>query len=151
MTYISGDFYRICEVCGFRYRASKTERRWDGLIVCHEDWESRHPQDFVRGRKDLQNVPNPRPESITALVGTLQTSLTQDVGASDTTLHVESSVRFELDDEIGVTSASGDVLRRVVGSVPTTTSIIITAPLAASASSGALVVNYSAVAEVDIG
>lgn len=62
MTYIPGDFYRICEVCGFRMRASQTSRRWDGLFVCSEDFEPRHPQDFVRGKKDHQNVPNPRPE-----------------------------------------------------------------------------------------
>lgn len=62
MTYVRGDFYRQCEVCGFRKRASETSKRWDGLFVCREDYEERHPQDFVRGRIDRQNVPNPRPE-----------------------------------------------------------------------------------------
>jgi hypothetical protein len=62
MTYVSGDFWRICDVCGFKRRASQTSKRWDGLMVCREDFEERHPQDFVRGRVDRQNVPNPRPE-----------------------------------------------------------------------------------------
>jgi hypothetical protein len=44
-------------------------RTWDGLFVCRDDWETRHPQDFVRGRKDIQNVPNPRPEAATVYVG----------------------------------------------------------------------------------
>ena len=62
MTYIRGDFWRICDVCGFKCRSSETSKRWDGLIVCREDFETRHPQDFVRGRLDRQNVPDPRPE-----------------------------------------------------------------------------------------
>ena len=62
MTYIRGDFWRICDVCGFKCRASETSKRWDGLMVCREDFEPRHPQDFVRGRLDRQNVPDPRPE-----------------------------------------------------------------------------------------
>lgn len=61
--YIPGDFWRCCDVCGFNYRASQTFKRWDGLWVCREDFETRHPQDFVRGRKDVQNVPSPRPET----------------------------------------------------------------------------------------
>jgi hypothetical protein len=44
-------------------------RTWDGLFVCKADWETRHPQDFVRGRKDVQNVPNPRPEPSMTYVG----------------------------------------------------------------------------------
>lgn len=61
-SYRAGDHYVICDVCGFKMRASETRRRWDNLRVCTKDWESRHPQDFVRGRKDRQRVPDPRPE-----------------------------------------------------------------------------------------
>jgi hypothetical protein len=62
MGYVPGDFWRVCDVCGFEYRASQTKKRWDGFMVCDADWEPRHPQDHVRGRKDRQRVPNPRPE-----------------------------------------------------------------------------------------
>ncbi len=61
-SYRAGDYYVICDVCGFKIRASETRRRWDNLRVCTKDWESRHPQDFVRGRRDRQRVPDPRPE-----------------------------------------------------------------------------------------
>lgn len=61
-SYSPGDYYVICDVCGFKYRASQTQRRWDNLRVCAKDWEPRHPQDFVRGRRDRQRVPDPRPE-----------------------------------------------------------------------------------------
>jgi hypothetical protein len=61
--YRAGDHYKICDVCGFKVRASETRKRWDGLIVCLPDWEPRHPQDLVRGKVDRQNVTDPRPES----------------------------------------------------------------------------------------
>jgi hypothetical protein len=67
--YIPGDFWRICDVCGFKYRASQTSKRWDGLMVCREDFETRHPQDFVRGRKDRQTVPDARPELSDVFIG----------------------------------------------------------------------------------
>mgnify|MGYP003490115036 CR=1 FL=1 len=78
MTYIPGDFWRICEVCGFRYRASETSKRWDGLFVCREDFETRHPQDFVRGRTDRINVPNPRPEPPDVFIGPTEQLMTED-------------------------------------------------------------------------
>lgn len=52
-------------------------RTWDGLYVCRADWETRHPQDFVRGRKDVQNVPNPRPESVDDFIGPTASILTE--------------------------------------------------------------------------
>ncbi len=61
--YRPGDFKRVCDVCGFVCYASETYKRWDGMIVCEPDWEPRHPQDFVRGRVDRQNVPDPRPDT----------------------------------------------------------------------------------------
>lgn len=60
--YRSGDFWRCCDVCGFDYRASQTLKRWDGLYVCINDWEARHPQDHVRAHMDRQRVPDARPE-----------------------------------------------------------------------------------------
>ena len=60
--YAHGDFNRICDRCGFKFKASQTRMEWNGLIVCHECYEERHPQDFVRGRRDRQAVQHPRPE-----------------------------------------------------------------------------------------
>ena len=33
---------------------------WDNLIVCPDDWEMRHPQDFVRGKADDIVAKDPR-------------------------------------------------------------------------------------------
>jgi hypothetical protein len=41
---------------------SASRKTWSGLRVCWEDWETRHPQDFVRGRIDQQAVYDGRPE-----------------------------------------------------------------------------------------
>jgi hypothetical protein len=62
--YKKGDFNRICDRCGVKVKASETRREWTGLIVCKDGcWEPRHPQEFVRGKRDRQRVPHPRPES----------------------------------------------------------------------------------------
>ena len=50
--YIPGDHWCVCDVCGFEYRASEMEERWDGRLVCKEDWEPRHPQEMVRAKHD---------------------------------------------------------------------------------------------------
>ena len=69
------DYYRagshnwICDRCGFKYKAEEKRREWTGLIVCPECWEPRHPQDFVKGRKDNQAVIDPRPEATDSFIG----------------------------------------------------------------------------------
>lgn len=57
-----GSWNFICDVCGQKYKAEQMRKRWDGVITCPNDWEPRHPQDFVRGVKDNQSVPISRPE-----------------------------------------------------------------------------------------
>jgi len=59
--YISGDWWVICDVCGSKIRASNSSKRWDGLIVCQEDYETRHPLDFIRSKTDKISVPFARP------------------------------------------------------------------------------------------
>ena len=149
--YVAGDFWRICDCCGFQVRASETRKRWDGLIVCRADWEPRHPQDFVRGKADRQTVPEPRPEPVPTFIGPLQTLLTAAVTSGGLTLSVESSTRFEGGDTIGVVCSDGETKRRTVDAVTDATTITITQALGSAAASGALVTNYSAVAEADVG
>ncbi len=67
-----GDFNRICDRCGLKMKASETRREWTGLIVCTDGcWEARHPQEKVRGKRDRQRVPFPRPESPDVFLGPL--------------------------------------------------------------------------------
>lgn len=57
--FVPGDHWVECPVCGFDYRSSEMRRRWDGQWVCKDDWETRHPQDFVRGRADKISADEP--------------------------------------------------------------------------------------------
>lgn len=47
-----GDNWAVCDVCGREFLASTLMKRWDGLVVCADDWEPRHPQEFVRAVKE---------------------------------------------------------------------------------------------------
>jgi len=52
-----GDWNALCEVCNFKFKASQLRERWDGLRVCDEDYEERHPSDLfqapIRGEQSL--------------------------------------------------------------------------------------------------
>jgi hypothetical protein len=61
--YKPGDYNAICDRCSFKFKASELRREWDGLMVCKECWEPRHPQDFVRGVQDAKALPFTRPEA----------------------------------------------------------------------------------------
>lgn len=52
-----GDWLYACQRCGFTKYASEIRKEWTGLRVCDRCWDPRHPQDFVRGRKDDIAVP----------------------------------------------------------------------------------------------
>ena len=66
--YKRGDWSAICDVCGFKFKASEMRKTWKGLYVCHDDYEPRQPQDFLRARTDKQSVPWARPEPEDAFV-----------------------------------------------------------------------------------
>lgn len=76
--YSPGDWNVIDQQSGFRKKASEVRRQWDGLIVDKDHWESRHPQDFVRAKRDRQAVHNPRPELTDKFVGTFTDPIAPD-------------------------------------------------------------------------
>ena len=145
------DFKRVCERCGLVYRASETRKQWDGMIVCFPDFEERHPQDFVTGRADHQDVPDPRPEPVDTIIGALSTVTTAAALPGTSTLAVQSSVRFQGGDRIGVSLDDGSTYRATVGGVPDAVSLSLSAALPGRVPSGAMVVDYSAISEPDIG
>ena len=59
--YKTGDWNIICDVCAKKFKASEAKQRWDGLVVCPDDFEHRHPQDFVKAQTDKITVPFTRP------------------------------------------------------------------------------------------
>ena len=58
-----GQFNRICDRTGFKVLADDTREEWTGRYVRSESFEHRHPQDFLKGKKDLQAVHDARPEA----------------------------------------------------------------------------------------
>lgn len=62
-----GDHWNICDLCGCAVRNSDTMLTWDGKVVCPDDWDYRHPQDFVRGVQEdtsPKGLTRPEPEDI---------------------------------------------------------------------------------------
>ncbi len=52
LKYKAGDHWVRCQRCATVHRSSKMRKEWNGLIVCPRCYEPRHPQDFVKGRKE---------------------------------------------------------------------------------------------------
>jgi len=93
-----GDWNFICDVCGFKFKASEGRRRWDGVYVCRQDFEYRHPQEKRRPIRDDMSVEWTRPEDtvdkflINNYTGILSTTdINNDVGDTDTALLPDSS------------------------------------------------------------
>ena len=59
--YISGEWNLCCDVCSKKIKANEARQRWDGFIVCPDDFENRHSQDFVKAQSDKITVPFVRP------------------------------------------------------------------------------------------
>lgn len=62
MPWISGEFKVVCDRCSKEIYASKAMKEWNGLIVCSNCFEERHPMDLLRVRKENVTVPFSRPE-----------------------------------------------------------------------------------------
>lgn len=66
--FTSGDWNAVCDVCGFKRKASQLIQRWDGMMVCEPTvkqgcWEMRHPQELIRPIADQKPLPWTRPEA----------------------------------------------------------------------------------------
>lgn len=42
----------ICDVCGRRYKSGIMRKRWDGFVVCPQDYETDHPQKYIQSQSD---------------------------------------------------------------------------------------------------
>ena len=56
------DWNALCDVCGFKFKASDLLQRWDGARTCRECWEQRHTQELTRPLPDIVKIPWTRPE-----------------------------------------------------------------------------------------
>lgn len=67
--YKPGDWNAICDICGFRFKASQLRKNWKNEMVCADDYETRHPQEFIRVRPERISVPWARPEGEDVFLG----------------------------------------------------------------------------------
>jgi len=148
--YRPGDHYTTCDRTGFKVRASETKVEWTGARVRKQSWEARHPQDFVRGRKDNMAADGYQP--VPLLMGPLLTETTAAAAAGAFAIVVTDTARFEAGDAIGFALRSGDMHRAIVGGVTAATfTLSLTTPLPDSVPVGAVVINYSAVSAPQYG
>lgn len=70
----------ICDVCGLKYKAQELRRRWDGAMVCEWDFEPRHPQEFVRAKRDNPVLPFIRPDLDDSIIFAGTLGLINDLG-----------------------------------------------------------------------
>ena len=67
MTYfLSGQWNSICDRCGFKFKSEELRKDWQGLMVCEKDYETRHPQDFIKIRpeKAIPDWTRPRTQDV---------------------------------------------------------------------------------------
>src|SRR5712664_3742934 len=48
----SGEWNVWCMVCNRKIKSGQMLKRWDGLLVCPDDYDNRHPMDFLRARNE---------------------------------------------------------------------------------------------------
>ena len=58
MTHVRNQWNTICDVCGFDFKSAQVRKRWDGLIVCEDDFEFDHPQKYLKVQPDGLPVPS---------------------------------------------------------------------------------------------
>jgi len=64
-----GTWLCVCDVCGFEFHSDELSKRWDGLMVCKDDYEQRHPSDYVRVVPEHIVPPWVRPEPPDVFIG----------------------------------------------------------------------------------
>lgn len=78
MTWRKGKWKIICDVCGWEFYSDEVKKRWDGLLVCHKDFEHDHPQKYLRVPNDPTPIPadwiRTEPEDVFVAVCTAYTS-----------------------------------------------------------------------------
>lgn len=101
----SGEWHATCDVCGGKFWSSQMQKRWDGFMVCKADFEPRHPQDFLRARKDNIAIPWSRPKQ--EIISTDTVGWLERVAATDTGTII--SIQYVLDILNEIVSVTEDV------------------------------------------
>ena len=59
--FVAGDYYLLCDICGFKKRRSECAKDWEGKVVCASTClDQRNPQDYIAPVYERQSVPDAR-------------------------------------------------------------------------------------------
>lgn len=61
-----GDYLMVDDESGLVMYKSEAVRRWDGLWVRKDQYETRHPQEFVHAKADPRSLTVVRPDDVAA-------------------------------------------------------------------------------------
>jgi hypothetical protein len=50
-------------VCGLKFYGSELRKNYRGMMVCKDDFETRHPQESIKVKKERIKVQDPRPQT----------------------------------------------------------------------------------------
>jgi hypothetical protein len=145
--YIKGDYWMVCDRCGFDYRRSQMRETWDHLWVCRDCWEPKHPQLTIKAKKDDQRVPVVRPD-LSSAVGSTTVGTTAAKDAK--TLILTDASSLSDGDSIGVTLDDGTVQWTSLTSSPSGSTVSLSTLLWDAATAGNTVL-LSTVADVNFG
>ncbi len=62
--FVSGEWNVVCPQCGFHFKSGQLRKRWDGIRVCQQCWEPRHPLDLIKSPPPEKPIPWSAPEPI---------------------------------------------------------------------------------------
>ena len=99
-----GNWNALCDSCGRKFKAFDLQKRWDGLMVCQEDFEQRHPQDLLKVQREKIAVPWSRPYA-----------------AEDT--YLPETLWTKQEDHLGITEVLRNVFAKQVGQFKSTTAL----------------------------
>ena len=129
--------------------ASRTRKEWNGLIVLDRFWEPRHPQDFVKGVKDDQTVPEARPWDATYTQS--ETTLDADELPDQTVLSVASTADMTVGDSIVIHLDNDETHLSTIASFSDGDTVTINDPIPSKASSGnRVIISSNAVSVEDL-
>lgn len=77
--YKSGTWNIICDLCGKKCKSDEVRKRWDGLIVCAADYETRQLLDLIRPYPPERPVPFIRDEPADTLLYTCYLVFSQSI------------------------------------------------------------------------
>ena len=58
-----GGYNTECDECSFKFKNVDLKKDWRGFYLCHDCYQPRHPQDFLKGIPDSQDIPWSRPDT----------------------------------------------------------------------------------------